>query len=127
MIIDAIVGMFVLMLVFCAIITSMVTGIQSGRRGREHLAASLAARQVIENIRSFRAAALADGTYPNATTLGAVPQLATLSAASASVVLTTWSGRAHQAVVTVQWYSIPGKRTLQQTYTALITSDGVAE
>lgn len=127
MIIDALVGMFFLMLVFCAILSTMVTGIQAGKRGREHLAASLVARQVIENIRSFRAAGILEGTYSNATTLGPVPQLTSLTQSSVSATISPWSGRAHQAVVTVSWYSIPGKRTLSQTFTTLICSDGVAE
>ena len=127
MIFDALMGIFLLMMVFCAMLSAMITGIQSGRRGREHLAASLAARQVVENIRSFRGAGITDGTYSDATTLGAVPQLSRLNQGTASATILAWSGRAHQAVITVNWYSVPGKRALSQTFTTLICSDGVAE
>lgn len=126
MIVDAIIGMFLLTLVFGVIISTMVMGLQSGRRSREFQNVGLAARQVVENIRSFKKAAIADGTYQDATALGAVPQLSTLSNASISASVSTFNTRAHQVVVTVNWYSVPLKRNLTQKFTTLFSSDGVA-
>ncbi len=127
MIVDAIIGMFLLTLVFGVIISTMVMGLQSGRRSREFQNVGLAARQVVENIRSFKKAALADGTYQDATILGAVPQLSALSNASISAHVSSFNTRAHQVVVTVSWYSVPAKRNLAQKFTTLFSSDGVAK
>lgn len=127
MIIDALLAMFFLMLVFVAMISALVTGIQAGRRGREYTAAGLVARRVVENMRSYKAANLLETTYQDATTLGSVPQLSQLNQATVAATVSLWKGRADQVVVVVQWYSVPGKRRLSQTFTTSLCSDGVAE
>ncbi|WP_394794829.1 hypothetical protein [Armatimonas sp.] len=127
MIVDAIIGMFLLTIVFGVVISTMVMGIQSGRQSREFQYAGLAARQVVENIRSFKKAAVADGMYQDATILGAVPQLSILSNASVSAHVSSFNTRAHQVVVTVSWYSVPARRNRVEKFTTLFSSDGVAK
>jgi hypothetical protein len=127
MIVDAIVGMLLLTLAFGAIISTMVVGIKSGRRGREYQNAGLAARQVVENVRSFRGGQVAVGTYQDARTLGAVPQLDNLQSATVSASVTTFSTRSRQVVVVVSWYSTPGNRTVTEKFTTLFSADGVTK
>ncbi|WP_395093186.1 hypothetical protein [Armatimonas sp.] len=114
-------------LAFGAIVSTMVTGIQAGRRGREYQVAGLVARQVVENIRGFKEGGVANGTYSNATTLGVVPQLTSLTTASVSASVTTFNTRCRQVVVTVNWYSVPARRNISQVFTTLFSSDGVAK
>ena len=127
MIVDAIVGMVFLVLAFGAIFSTMVMGMQSGRRGREYQLAGLAARQVVENIHGFKEGGVALGTYSDATSLGPVPQLSSLTTASVSAIVTSYNARARQVVVTVNWYSVPAKRSLSEKFTTLFSSDGVAK
>lgn len=96
---------------------------------RENDLACNAARQVIENVRHFRGAAVADNAYADATIFGPVPQLARLPAgAVASVRVAAYRGTLKQVVATVTW---KGARTggvglpRQRVLTALVAPRGV--
>jgi len=92
----------------------------------QNVAAYNAARQVVENLRIYKAAYIANNTYNDATVFGSIPQLTQLSGGQASVKITSPRGILKQAVVTISWRA--GGRSIQRSrkLTALFAANGVA-
>jgi Tfp pilus assembly protein PilV len=93
---------------------------------RESVMACNAARQVIENMRTIKDARFTTGTYTDARVFGAVPQLASLSNSSVSMVIATSVGKAKKVSVTVAWTSAVRSRTKNWKLVTLIGPGGIS-
>ena len=85
-----------------------------------------AAQQVIENVRSYKGAKVANGTYANTTVFGPVPQISELSGGTATLTIATYSGSLKRATVTVGWRANGNAQSRSMTQTTLISAGGVA-
>ena len=94
----------------------------------QNISAYNSARQVVENLRLFKAAKLTNGTYTDATKFGAIPQLSRLTQGSASVVISSpRSGVSlKQANITITWVAGQPAHARSRTITALFTKNGIA-
>lgn len=83
-----------------------------------------AARQAIENVRSYHGAKLVNDSYPD-DALGALPQLDQLNNGSARVLVEDYRGPVKKVRVTVSWRT--GSRALPRsvTLTTLVAPGGV--
>jgi type II secretory pathway component PulJ len=106
---------------------------------RQNNAASAAARQIMENMRQYRAARIANGTYdsilggtnPDLVTFGAMTQLDQLNqngittGATAVVAPVTGRNGLKQITVTVQWRAGGNSRLRSRVFTTFITKGGL--
>lgn len=132
LLLDTMLALSVAVLVLLASCSIVVSGAAAADAARQNNAAYNCGRQVIENLRLRRGAAVPNGPYPDATVFGPVPQLAYLrgstgSPAAASMSVTTWRGPVKQVAVTVTWRAgANGGRPRSRTTTALVGPKGVA-
>jgi type II secretory pathway pseudopilin PulG len=83
------------------------------------------ARQALENVRSYRGARLAPGTY-DAAQFGEVTQLVDLGPhSSATVTLDSYRDPVKRVTVAVRWYTSAPSRIRTISVTSLMTSGGV--
>ena len=122
---DTIVAMFVGGIVILGCYTIVSSASSGANTARQNALACNAARQVIENLRRYKATPVSNGTYSDATVFGSVPQLAQLSSSTASVTISTFRGSVDQAVVTIRWRA--GGNTAQKSrqYAALLMQGGI--
>jgi Tfp pilus assembly protein PilV len=83
------------------------------------------ARQALENVRSYRGARLADGTY-DAAQFGELNQILDLGPnSSATVTLDTYRAPVKRVTIAVRWYTSSPSHIRTITVTSLMTSGGV--
>lgn len=122
---DALIALFIAVLILVASTSLTVAALAGAEGSRQQSLATNAARQVLENLRTYKGARIPNGTYADATVFGSVPQLAEMTNSSASVTLTTFRGNVQQAKVTVQWRAGNTRRVRDLSVTTLITPQGV--
>jgi hypothetical protein len=95
---------------------------------QQNVTAYNAARQVVENLRTFKSATIKNNTYTDVTVFGAVPQLAQLNNATATLVVSSpKSGSSlKRAIVTINWKAGDRSLSKSRTLVALFMKNGVA-
>ena len=126
MLLDACVALFVATTVLTASSSLAVSALAAAESSRQQSIATNAARQVFENLRAYKGAKIENGSYANATVFGSVPQLAQMSYASTSVVVSSYRGTVKQAKVTIRWRAGSTRKQREMSVTTLIAPQGVA-
>jgi type II secretory pathway pseudopilin PulG len=104
----------------------MISAAAASNVARQNTIAYNAARQVVENVRLYKGAKLANNSYPNVTVFGPVPQLAELNSGAASMTIAAWRAPIKQVTVTVTWKAGDrGGKPRSKTLVALVSPKGV--
>lgn len=125
MLLDSVVALFVATTVLTASSSLAISALAAAETSRQQSIATNAARQVIENLRAYKGAKIENGTYPDASVFGAIPQLSRMSYASAAVVVSTYRTTVKQAKVTVRWKTGNLRRQREMSVTTLLSAQGV--
>jgi Tfp pilus assembly protein PilV len=125
MLLDALIALFVAVTVMTASTSLTVSALAAAESSRKQSVAVNAARQVFENLRSYKGAKIENGTYADATVFGSVPQLSQMAQGTASVVISTYRTTVKQAKVTIRWRTGSRRRQREMSVTTLITGQGV--
>jgi hypothetical protein len=123
---DLLMGLLAATLALLACLSVVVTASAGLNAAAQNASAYNVARQVIENLRLNKAAAVANGTYTDLSTFGSVPQLSQLDGGTGVVSVSTWRGSVKMAVVTVRWRGGTAGQSRSTTLTALLSARGVA-
>jgi Tfp pilus assembly protein PilV len=126
LLIDVMIALFIGTLVMLSCIALTMTASAASDAARQNNLATNAGRQVLENLRAYKGATVANGTYADATVFGVVPQLARLSNGRAAVTISPYRAALKQVVVTVRWESGGRRLSRFQTVATLIGPEGVA-
>jgi hypothetical protein len=125
MLLDAIIALFVAVTVMVSSTSLAVSALAGAEGSRQQNMATNAARQVFENLRTYKGAKILNGSYADATVFGSVPQLSQMASSSSSVIISTYRGTVKQAKVTVKWRAGSTRRQREMSVTTLITPLGV--
>ena len=101
----------------------MMTTASASDGARQTALAYAAAREQLENVRSLRAAKLANGTYT--TLLNPATQLAQLNNGSGTLTVSDYRTSVKQVSVTIRWREGGSARVRSFSLTTLITRSGV--
>lgn len=122
---DALAGMFfgTMGMVAClSVLMSANSGADSAKQGA---IAYSAGRQVVENLRVFKAAKLPVGSYNDVTRFGPVPQLALLNGGAAQMTVAKAGSGMRQATITITWRAGGNVQAKSRTVVALFSPNGV--
>jgi hypothetical protein len=104
----------------------MISAAAASNVARQNTIAYNAARQVVENVRLYKGAKLANGSYPDVTVVGPVPELSQLTGAGASMTIADWRPPIKQVTVMVTWRAGDrGGMSRSKALVALISPKGV--
>jgi len=122
LIVEAIFGIFIMSVVFIAVIPALIVSIRACKQSQEVLTANQAARQIVENIRKIPSESRLPGEYPQVTN---VPQLTMLRQARAVARISAWKRDTCQVTVSIVW--LPGSQGTPRrvTVTTLLSPRGV--
>lgn len=127
LLLDAMLALIVGVFVILAAYSLTITLTASGNAAKQNNLAYNAARQVIENVRHYKAAPLANNVYPDPTVFGPIPQLAELPGSNASVSISTYRKPLKRVSVTITWEGRGNSKSLlkQRTLVTLIGPKGM--
>jgi type II secretory pathway pseudopilin PulG len=112
--------------VILSALSFMISAAAASNVARQNTIAYNAARQVVENVRLYKGAKLANNSYSNVTVFGPVPQLAQLTGGAASMTIATWRAPIKQVTVNVTWRAgDKGGKARSKTLVALVSPKGV--
>jgi len=121
--IEAMLGMVVAGFVTLSGMSLMMTTASASDGARQTALAYAAAREQIENVRSLRAAKMANGTYTNL--LNPATQMAQLNNGSGTLSVSDYRAPVKQVTVTIRWRAGGAARARSLSLTTLIAPGGV--
>lgn len=123
---DSLVALGLAILVLLAFLQLLITAYATSMTMTDSTVAYNAARQIIENVRTYKGAPFATGNY-NATAFGAVPQLASLRDGTAGINIATQDASVKKVSIRITWkVGVRGGSTRTYDAVALISSNGIA-
>ena len=122
---DMMIALAVATLVLLSAFSLVIASVAALNVARQNAVAYNAARQITENVRLYKAAPLANGTYPDVTVFGPVPQLAQLSGGAASLTIATYRGAVKSVTVSVSWRAGERSKARQRAFVTLVAPQGV--
>ena len=127
LLLDALMALMLAATIIVYGLSLMMTSSSASDAAQQTTVAYNAARQAIENVRSFRGAPLPNDTY-TLTGLGAVPQLSELTDPGGNVRIddSPLGGGAKRVTVTVTWHAGRARQQHAIKVTTLVASGGVA-
>lgn len=125
LLIDVMIALFVGTLVILSCVALTMASSSAADAARQNNLATNAGRQVLENLRAYKGAGFASGTYADATVFGAVPQLARLGNGRASVTINTHRDALKHVSVTVRWEAGANRMPRFQHVATLMGPEGV--
>ncbi len=124
LLLDAVLALTLAVLLILYGLSLMMTTASASDAAQQTTVAYNAARQAIENVRSFHGAKLANGKYSNAA-LGPLPQLAQLGGGSASMTVEDYRNPVKRVRVVIDWYAGGRAQPRSITLTTLVGPGGV--
>jgi hypothetical protein len=127
LLLDALLGLTLVVVVIMTCVALSISSLAAHEVAKQQNIATNAARKVVENLRSFKQAAISPGTYSDASAFGSIPQLQLLTAGTAGLKVTSVRGTLKMAVVTVRWQSGMPRRNQTLAITTYLATEGFAQ